>query len=112
MSVVRLNRQLALEAPDRVSDGAGGFSETWIELGRVWAQIRSRPGREVRLGPAVAARATHQITVRGAPFGAPSRPEPTQRFREGARTFRILSVVEADPSGRHLLCSAIEEVVA
>jgi head-tail adaptor len=39
-----LSRRLVLEAPDRVPDGAGGFSETWVALGHVWAEI-ARAGR-------------------------------------------------------------------
>ena len=101
-----------LEAPQRVPAGSGGFLESWVELGRIWAEVRARPGREVRLGASVVARATHQITVRAAPFGAPSRPTPTHRFREGQRHFRILSVTEADLSGRHLVCAAVEEIAA
>lgn len=112
MTGARLNRELVLEAPQKVADGSGGFLESWIELGRIWAEVRARPGREVRLGSSVVARATHQITVRAAPFGAASRPTPTQRFREGPRQFRILSVTEADLSGRHLVCAAVEEIAA
>lgn len=112
MSSPKLNRELVLEAPERAPDGSGGFVETWVPQGRIWAELRARPGRETALGPAIVARATHQITVRAAPFGAPSRPTPTQRFREGGRLFRILSVTEADPSGRHLVCATVEEIAA
>ena len=51
----------------------------------------------------------YRITVRAAPVGAPSRPRPDQRFREGARVFRILAVAERDAVGRYLTCFAEEE---
>ncbi len=50
--------------------------------------------------------------MRAAPIGAPSRPRPDQRFREGARIFRIHSVTERDDQGRYLTCFATEEVAA
>lgn len=50
-----------------------------------------------------------RITVRAAPQGAPSRPTPLQRFRDGARLFAIEAVTEADPEGRFLVCFAREE---
>ena len=56
-------------------------------------------------------RVTYRITVRSAPPGSPARPEPDQRFVEGARVFRIQAVKEHDPGGRFLTCRAIEEVV-
>lgn len=107
---VRLNRRLVLEAAQRVPDGAGGFAETWVELGTLWADIRARSGRE-RAGEAVALSATgYRILVRAAPHGAPSRPVPGQRLRQGARVFAISAVAEADADGRYLSCFAEEEV--
>ena len=55
---------------------------------------------------------TYRITVRAAPFGAPRRPKPEQRLREGARVFRIAAVAEDDADGRYLTCFAQEEVPA
>lgn len=102
-----LSRRLVLEAPERVADGAGGYRETWVARGRLWAEIVPRgAGREVE---SAVARVNHRITVRAAPEGAPSRPMPSMRFREGARLFRIEAVTEADPGGRYLLCFASEE---
>ena len=110
MSAPVLSRRLVLEAPDRVPDGAGGFSETWIALGHVWAEIVPRgAGREV---DAAASRMQLRITVRAAPEGAPSRPTAAMRFREGARVYRIGAVSEADATGRYLVCFATEETGA
>ncbi|MGF1503111.1 MAG: phage head closure protein [Paracoccaceae bacterium] len=110
MTAPRLNRQLALEVPERVADGSGGYTESWAERGRLWAEIRSTPAGEATLGAALVSRVNHRIVVRAAPHGAPSRPTAAHRFREGGRVYRILSVTEADSSGRHLLCNAVEEI--
>lgn len=112
MSGPKLNRKLTLEAPVRVMDGAGGYSESWTALGELWAEIRPGTGREAERGELAVASVPLKITVRAAEPGAPSRPMPGQRFREGVRTFRILSVFEADAAARFLVCSAREEVAA
>lgn len=105
MTRPELSRRLLLEGPVRVPDGAGGFAETWQPLGQVWGEVRPRTGRD----SGDLARMGFRITVRAAPQGAPSRPTPLQRFRDGARLFAIEAVTEADPEGRFLVCFAREE---
>ena len=112
MNSPRLNRKLILEETLRVADGAGGFALSWVALGALWARIDPGSGRE-RAGEFVTLSTVPcRITVRAAPLGAPSRPKPDQRFREGARVFRITAVTEADALGRYLTCFAQEEVSA
>ena len=107
MSGPAMTRRLVLEAPERVADGAGGFSETWVALGHVWAAVELRgAGREVD----VAARLQLKITMRAVPVGAGARPTAAMRFREGARLYRIEAVHESDETGRTLTCFAVEEV--
>lgn len=106
-----LNRKLTLEAPDRTADAAGGFTETWVPLGTLWAEIKSRAGRETAESGAPISRVGFEINVRGAPIGSPERPLPQQRFREGTRIYTIQAVAEYDPLGRYLTCYADEEVV-
>jgi head-tail adaptor len=105
-----LTRRLVLEAPQRIADGAGGYSEAWVPLGQLWAEVKAGTGRE-RSGELVTVSTVpYRITVRAAPIGAPSRPRPEQRFREGERLFRILAVAERDAGARYLTCFAHEEV--
>ena len=107
-----LNRKLVLEEPQRVADGAGGYTTTWIALGTLWADIRHGTGREKAAEQLTVSSVPYRITVRAAPVGAPSRPRPEQRFVEGTRIYRILAVTEADPGARYLVCFAQEEVSA
>lgn len=110
MNANDLNRRLLLEEPQRAPDGAGGFTETWVALGTLWANIRAGSGREAS-GEAVSlSKTTFRITVRAVPFGAPSRPKAGQRFRDGARVFEIASVAEREPGERFLTCYCTEEV--
>lgn len=112
MSAAQLNRKLALEEAQRVPDGAGGFAVNWVTKGYLWAAVDAGAGRE-RGGESVTVSTVgYRITVRGAPQGAPSRPLPDQRFRDGSRLYRIAAVTEADPAGLYLTCFANEEVLS
>lgn len=109
MSAPRLTRRLLLETPAPQPDGAGGLVEGWDPVGTLWAQVTAGPGRE-QAGPGVPlGRVAYRIVVPAAPMGAPGRPRPDQRFREGTRLFRILAVAEHDLRGAYLLCHAEEE---
>lgn len=112
MNDLRLNRRLILEAPDRIADGAGGFLESWVELGELWADVRSRTGRERNGGDFPISTVSYRIIVRGSPIGSVARPLPQQRFRDGARVYVINAVAELDPNGRYLTCFVDEEVAA
>jgi head-tail adaptor len=108
---VRLTRRLVLEARTSEPDGAGGFAVVWQPLGTVWANVAARTGREDLVAGQVLPRVKYRILVRGAPPGAPSRPCPEQRLREGARIFDILTVAEHDANGRYLEILAEEGVL-
>ncbi|MGH1356062.1 MAG: head-tail adaptor protein [Thalassovita sp.] len=112
MKAPRLNRALALEEAVNAPDGAGGFSQSWATLGHLWAEVTFRSGREASQGGGAVSLASYKITVRGAPPSSSMRPRPDQRFREGTRLFRILSVAEKDAEGRYLICIAQEEAAA
>jgi SPP1 family predicted phage head-tail adaptor len=108
----RLNRQLVLEGAVRSPDGAGGFAEAWVSLGTLWGEVTARTGRERLEAGAPVSTVSYRIVVRAAPVGAPSRPGPQQRLRDGTRIYLIQAVSERDPEGRFLTCFAVEEVTA
>jgi len=108
----RLNRQLVLEMPARQPDGAGGFSESWTALGTIWANVTARTGRETAGVASPLSQVAYKIVVRAAPPASDARPQPNQRFRDGTRYYRILSVAEDDTDGRFLVCTSQEETVA
>jgi head-tail adaptor len=107
-----LSRKLVLEAPVRTPDGAGGYAQGWTALGTVWAEVLAGAGREAAGAGAAVSRVVYRVTVRAAPVGSPQRPQPDQRFRDGARVFRVLSVAERDAGGRYLVCQTEEEMAA
>jgi head-tail adaptor len=111
MSLV-LNRRMVLEAASRVADGAGGYVETWVDLGLHWARVRAGPGTVAAADMVALAAVPLRITVRAAPEGSLARPRPGQRFREGGRRYRSLAVTEEDADGHYLTCFAREEAAA
>lgn len=111
MSAPRLNRPLELQAAQRISDGAGGYIEQWQTLGTLWAELRAGTGRRAGAQALTVSRVPLRVIVRAAPVLAPSRPQPDQRFRDGARIYRIQAVADYDAEGRFLLCSCLEEEV-
>ena len=112
MSGPILNRKLILEKPQLTPDGAGGSTTTWVALGEVWAEIKAGTGREKAAEFVTVSSIAFRITVRAAPYGAPSRPKPEQRFRAGSRYFRIQAVTESDTNAQFLVCFAQEEISA
>ena len=111
-AVVHLNRRLVLQEALRVSDGSGGYVETWQQVGALWAAIKAGTGRETSQDFLTVSKVPLKIIVRGAPEGSPRRPKPDQRFVEGGRIFRILAVSEHDPQGHYLICHSREEVAS
>ncbi|OED47564.1 head-tail adaptor protein [Leisingera sp. S232] len=102
-----LTRKLVLEDPQRVPDGAGGYTETWVALGTHWAEVKSLSGRLNRDSLSLQ---KYRITLRSTPAGFASRPRPDQRFRDESRLYRIDAVAENGASARYLTCFAVEEV--
>jgi head-tail adaptor len=103
---------MVLESVTRNSDGAGGFVESWVPLGELWAEVRPRSGGERDREDVGVSRLDVKVTVRAAPVGSSMRPDAGQRFCEGPRVYRILAVTEPDMAGRFLTCLAREEVAA
>lgn len=101
--------RLALETPAREGDGMGGHRVVWQALGWLWAAMDAGNGRQTGGEVGATSVVIWRITVRGAHAGDPRRPRAGQRFRMGARLFRIDAVAEADPQGRWLECHAREE---
>lgn len=108
MRAPRLNRQMVLEDPLQIADGAGGFRHSWQALGTIWAEVSLRSGRQSK----GLSQTRLKITLRAAPVGSSMRPRPEQRLREGARIYLIDAVHERDSDGRYLICYAHEEVAA
>ncbi|MDO5641889.1 MAG: head-tail adaptor protein [Paracoccus sp. (in: a-proteobacteria)] len=109
MAVRRLNVPLILEADERAADGMGGHRVTWRALGILHAALDAGAGRMLGGEAGRQGVAPWRITLRAFAPGDPRRPAPGQRLRMGARIFRIHAVAEADPAGRYLSVTAMED---
>jgi SPP1 family predicted phage head-tail adaptor len=104
MDAGALNHEMTLEEPVETPDGAGGFTTDWTVLATIWARLEPLdPAREAWAGRD-AAEQTHRITIR-------FRNDVKQgmRLRKLTRLFPILSVRDADETGRFLVCRTQEE---
>lgn len=110
MRAPQLNRQMVLETPQRVADGAGGFAQSWQALGTVWVSLSARSGREAG-GPAGAlSQVRHRVVMRAAPMGHEMRPVAGQRLRMGSRIFAVEAVSDEPDQPLYLRCDVTEEV--
>jgi len=109
---VNLRRKLVLEARVRTPDMAGGYTEVWVAQGTVRADLRPGTGRARDVAAVSLAYVPYRVIVRASPVGAPSRPVPGQRFRDGTRLFHILAVSDGDRDARYLDCFTKEEVLS
>ncbi|RMD92832.1 MAG: head-tail adaptor protein [Alphaproteobacteria bacterium] len=108
----RLNHLVTLEAPISTPDGAGGRIAGWVVRGSLRAAIEERSETRRGADGVAVVRTRSVFTIRAAPPGAPSRPEPGQRLRMAGRVWRIRAVRPHRAWAALLECIAEEEYPA
>jgi SPP1 family predicted phage head-tail adaptor len=98
MNIGTLRERLTLEQPVRTPDGGGGASVAWEPVTELWAHVRPISGEERLIHDQRAGRLTHTVWVRHRPGVLPA-----MRFRQGARIYEIVAVLEAGRRA-HLKC--------
>ncbi|MEG6510095.1 phage head closure protein [Methyloligella sp. 2.7D] len=101
-----LRHRLSLQALSRVSDGGGGFTESWEEVTQLWAAIRPVSGDEAPRAGRLEGRLSHVITLRYR-----DGVSPAMRFAHGLRVFEILSVVDVEERKTWLHCLCEEKAL-
>jgi SPP1 family predicted phage head-tail adaptor len=94
-----LRHRLTLEELQREDDEGGGFTENWVSVAELWADLHPGGGSETVEADRLAGRVTHEISLRYLPG-----VHPSMRFRQEARLFHILSVIDVDERRRWLRC--------
>ena len=94
-----LRHRLVLEEAQRVSDGAGGFTEDWVTVAAVWAALEPHGGGEGVEAGRLAGRVSHAVTLRYR-----AGVTPAMRFRHGGRVLHILAVLDEGERRRWLRC--------
>jgi SPP1 family predicted phage head-tail adaptor len=95
MNIASLRERLTLEQPVRTPDGGGGASVVWEPVTDVWAHVRPISGEERLSHDQLAGRLTHAVWMRRRPGVLPA-----MRFRQGARIYEIVAVLEAGHHAR------------
>jgi SPP1 family predicted phage head-tail adaptor len=94
-----LRHRLTLEQLQREEDEGGGFTESWVAVATLWAELRPTGGSESVEADRLAARVTHEVSLRYRPG-----VKPAMRFRKGARLFHIVTVINVEERNRWLKC--------
>ncbi len=101
-------RRLVHLVPERVSDGAGGFTTLWQERGAIWCAMRMRSGDLKTTEFGRTPRLRVRITTHAVPQDHAARPWPGHRLDDGARSFVVDAVQESEGAGRYLTILATE----
>lgn len=100
----RLRQRLDLERATPTPDGAGGNTLTWNLVATVSAEMTPLRAQERSVGEGLADLVTHRIVIRHR-----SDVATGDRFRWGARLFRVRSITDPQEDGRYLTCLCEEE---
>jgi SPP1 family predicted phage head-tail adaptor len=94
-----LRQRLTLEEIQRASDEGGGFTESWVTVATLSADLRPTGGGERLASDRLAGTITHDVVLRYRPGVVPA-----MRFRKGTRIFHILAVIDIEERHRWLKC--------
>lgn len=98
-----LRKRLSLQEAVATPDGAGGASETWVELREISAHVEPVAARDRERFDSREATITHRVICRAAPEVTRGRS-----FKLGERRLLIRSVHDPDETGRYLVCRCEE----
>jgi SPP1 family predicted phage head-tail adaptor len=94
-----LRHRLTLEELSRVADEGGGFTESWVTVTTLSADLRPISGDERLESDRLAGTVTHEVVLRYR-----AGLVPAMRFRTPSRIFHILAVIDVEERGRWLKC--------
>ena len=57
--------RVVIQAKAPVPDGEGGFTEAWVDVGRLWAKVLSLKAEQQYEFNSIGVEATHRVEVRG-----------------------------------------------
>lgn len=97
MSVRKMNKWIHLEVLEPISDGGGGYTDTWRPIWEGWAERQPPKPRDITMAQQNTFTLTHVFRIRHT-----DRIDRSMRFREGERIFQILSYHADDPRERYL----------
>ncbi len=96
-----LKKRVTILEQVHTSDGQGGFTETWQEVGTVWAAIEPISGREYYEAMQLSNDVTHRVRMRYMDL------TPHEKIKYDDRVFDIIAVIDVNMEHRELevLCN-------
>lgn len=101
----QLRHRIELQEETKVSDGAGGWVDTWATYATVWAKIKPLSGTEGIFGMQLQDTITHDILIRYRPGVVPAH-----RVKYGDRLFNIRQAINLEERNRWIDLRAEEGV--
>ncbi|CAN5262594.1 phage head closure protein [soil metagenome] len=98
-----LRHRLTIQTLSKVSDGQGGYAETWSDGQTVWASIEPLKGYERLQAMQMQTPVTHKIVIRYR-----EGVTTASRFLLGERIFWVKEVINESERNRFLNIKAIE----
>lgn len=98
-----LNKRCALMQSQKVKRPGGGFDESWVELGKLWAEITLPTGLTAPMADRLEATVTAEIKIR-------YRADVVagMRLASPIRTYLVEAALpDRDPAMLRLLCSSV-----
>ena len=104
--VATFRKQVTIQNKVSVSDGQGGFTETWPDGSTVWASIEPLKSYERFQAMQMAVPETHRITMRYT-----DEVTEASRIRYGDRIFWVKETNDPEERQRFLIIKALERVI-
>jgi len=103
MAIGELNKYIDIQAPTKISDGAGGYVNSYIAICSVWAAINPLSAKRKEDAKQSGISATHEIKIRyRVPF------KSTWRVKFGNRYFSIAGIINPKEKNEYLSLNALE----
>jgi SPP1 family predicted phage head-tail adaptor len=100
-----LNRRLVLEAPVESADGSGGVTRGFAEMATLWVSVTPVSAARAIEAERLGAKVTHRLHLRFS-----DDITTRNRFRDGSRIYRIVTIRDRDGRKRFLEIEAEERV--
>jgi SPP1 family predicted phage head-tail adaptor len=99
----RMDKRVTIQSASQISDGQGGFTETWSDGASVWAWIQPVKGYEKFQASQTQTPLSHKIVTR-------YRTDITtaSRLKYGDRIFWVKEVINRDEANQFLDIRALE----
>jgi len=98
-----MNKRVMLQQMARAADGQGGYTETWTDVFRLWAEIVPLKGYERMQAMQLEVPVTHKVNIRYYP-GITAK----QRLVYGCRIFNIKEAIDPNEGRMFLQLTCVE----